>query len=79
VHLQPLKHTIGYETLTLISYGKKSTDLPSIHLKGGLIAKELYQPAVPTCKLLFDLRTHTFIAEAEKRVTDLSRRQHLAL
>jgi hypothetical protein len=28
---------------------------------------------------MFDLPTHTFIAEAEKRIADLSRKQHLAV
>jgi hypothetical protein len=32
---------------------------------------------VPTGKLPFDLPIHTFIAEAERRIANLSRQQHL--
>jgi hypothetical protein len=44
-----------------------------------LIAEVFYRTAVPTGRLPFDLLTHTFITEAERRVADLSYNQHLAM
>jgi hypothetical protein len=74
-----LQSTVGYKPLTLISYARKFTYSPRLKLKGKSIVKELYYTAVPTGRLPFDLPTHTFIAEAEKRVADISHKQHLAL